>query len=50
MVTGWPVPPLKEYSNQETDDELLVVITPHVVVANPEEGPSLLVPSTTAAK
>jgi tetratricopeptide (TPR) repeat protein len=50
MVTGWPVPPLKSYSNQETDDEMLVVLTPHVVVANPEAGPTIPVPSITATR
>ncbi len=44
-VSGWPVPPLKSYSRQETDDELLVVLTPHVVVANPRAGLTIAAPS-----
>ncbi len=40
------VPGLANRNTQETDDELLVVLTPHVVIANPEAGPLILLPNT----
>jgi type II secretory pathway component GspD/PulD (secretin) len=40
------VPGLNNRNTQETDDELLVVLTPHVVSANPEAGPIIMLPNT----
>jgi type II secretory pathway component GspD/PulD (secretin) len=40
------VPGLANRSIQETDDELMVVLTTHVVSANPEAGPIILLPNT----
>ena len=47
-VNGWPVPGMNVHNNQETDDELMVVLTPHIVVAYPQAGPMVMVPSITS--
>ncbi len=47
-VNGWPVPGMNVHNNQETDDELMVILTPHVVVAYPQAGPMIMVPSITS--
>jgi general secretion pathway protein D len=40
------VPGLANRNTQATDDELLVILTPRVVSANPEAGPIILLPNT----
>ncbi len=40
------IPGLANRNTTEDDDELLIVLTPHVVIANPEAGPSILLPNT----
>ena len=40
------VPGLANRNTMETDDEMLVVLTPHVVIANPEAGPFIMLPNT----
>jgi general secretion pathway protein D len=40
------VPGLADRNTQETDDELMIVLTTHVVSANPEAGPFILLPNT----
>jgi type II secretory pathway component GspD/PulD (secretin) len=40
------LPGLANRNTMETDDEMLVVLTPHVVSANPEAGPIILLPNT----
>jgi tetratricopeptide (TPR) repeat protein len=40
------IPGLANRNVQEEDDELLVVLTPHVVIANPQAGPPILLPNT----
>jgi type II secretory pathway component GspD/PulD (secretin) len=37
---------LSKRTNMETDDEMLVVLTPRVVIANPEAGPIIMLPNT----
>ncbi len=37
---------LAKRETMETDDEMLVVLTPHVVSANPEAGPIIMLPNT----
>ena len=49
-VNGWPVPGMNVHNNQETDDELMVILTPHVVVAYPQAGPMVMVPSITSVR
>jgi type II secretory pathway component GspD/PulD (secretin) len=41
------VPGLSNRNTQVADSELLVVLTPHVVIANPTAGPIILLPNTT---
>lgn len=49
-LEGYPlvasVPGLANRNVQENDDELLVVLTPRVVIANPQAGPAILLPNT----
>ena len=40
------VPGLANRNTQENDDELMIILTPHVVSANPEAGPIVLLPNT----
>jgi tetratricopeptide (TPR) repeat protein len=40
------VPGLANRNTQETDDELMVILTPRVVSANPEAGPFIFLPNT----
>ncbi len=40
------VPGLSNRNTQETDDELMVILTPRVVSANPEAGPMIFLPNT----
>jgi len=40
------IPGLANRTTEENEDELLVVLTPHVVIANPEAGPPILLPNT----
>ena len=39
-------PGLSNRNTQETDDEMLVVLTTHVVSGNPKEGPTVFLPNT----
>ena len=40
------VPGLSNRNTQETDDKLMVILTPRVVSANPEAGPLIFLPNT----
>lgn len=40
------VPGLTNRNLQEDDDELMIILTPRVVIPNPEAGPSILLPNT----
>jgi type II secretory pathway component HofQ len=48
-LQGYPllaaIPGLANRNVQEDDDELMIVLTPHVVIANPEAGPNILLPN-----
>jgi Flp pilus assembly secretin CpaC len=39
-------PGLSNRNTQQTDDEMMVVLTPHVVRGNPEAGPIIMLPNT----
>jgi general secretion pathway protein D len=39
-------PGLSNRNTQQTDDEMMVILTPHVVTGNPEAGPIIMLPNT----